>query len=61
METEELSVWPKTYNKRTLLSNFSIDLAQAQQNQWQKSFPKGASLLTYLYRILLCCDSFTDK
>lgn len=28
--------------------------------QWKQNFPKGAQLLTYLYKILLCCDTFSD-
>lgn len=30
---------PTTYNKKSLLTRFLLDLADVKQRQWEKSFP----------------------
>jgi hypothetical protein len=32
-------------------------LEKIRNKQWLEEFPRGASLLTYLYKILMCCES----
>lgn len=41
--------------------SYQEDLTMIQERLWRRKFPQGAQLLTYLYKLLLCCDSYTDK
>lgn len=52
---------PAVYTKKTFLENFRVDIESLQARRWKEEFPKGAHLLSYLYNVLLCCDSFSDQ
>ena len=52
---------PVAYTKKTFLDNFRADIESLQARRWKEEFPKGAQLLSYLYKVLLCCDSFSDQ
>lgn len=52
---------PIAYTKKSFLENFRVDIESLQGRSWKEEFPKGAGLLTYLYKVLLCCDSFSDQ
>lgn len=45
------------FTKANLQAEFEANLERIRQNQWLEEFPRGAHLLTYLYKILMCCES----
>lgn len=45
------------FTKANLRAEFEANLERIRQNQWLEEFPRGAHLLSYLYKILMCCES----
>lgn len=42
---------------KNLRKQFQIDIENIRSKVWIKRFPKGAKLLSFLYKILLCSES----
>lgn len=45
------------FTVKNLQKEFEKNLEKIRNQQWLGEFPRGAHLLTYLYRILMCCES----
>jgi hypothetical protein len=45
------------FNKKNLQIEFKKTLEKIRSKQWLEEFPRGAALLSYLYQILMCCES----
>lgn len=40
-----------------LAKEFQKNLERIRSQQWLEEFPRGSSLLSYLYKIMMCCES----
>ena len=47
----------KQFTKANLQKEFDANLELIKSRQWLEEFPRGSKLLTYLYKILMCCES----
>lgn len=45
------------FTVKNLQKEFQHNLEKIRNEQWLGEFPRGAHLLTYLYKILMCCES----
>jgi hypothetical protein len=45
------------FTVKNLQKEFHHNLEKIRNEQWLGEFPRGAHLLTYLYKILMCCES----
>jgi len=45
------------FTAKNLQIEFQQNLEKIRNEQWLGEFPRGAHLLTYLYKILMCCES----
>ena len=45
------------FTAENLQEQLEENLEKIRRKQWLETFPRGAALLTYLYRIMLACES----
>ena len=45
------------FTNENLQIEFTKNLERITNQQWLEEFPRGADLLSYLYKILMCCES----
>lgn len=46
-----------TFTTENLKEQLEANLEKIRRKQWLEEFPKGARLLTYLFRITLACEA----
>lgn len=45
------------FTAKNLKIEFEENIERIRNQQWLEEFPRGATLLTYLYKVLVCCES----